>query len=203
MGGAGKRGAGQELLPSSRMPAGAQKDEADRLVELLTTEILHPDSQAPNGVKSHFIEVALGFAEGSCDPSEQCPAQARWSSLWHVGLVLLAVVLLLLCGVTASCVRFCCLRKRVHAQAHLSPALRPCDLTAIPMDSDSPVHSTVTSYSSIQDPLGLRMPLPSGELDLDSMTPPAYSLYALELPPSYDEAIRMAKPRQQALTPSH
>lgn len=28
-------------------------------MELLTTEILHPDSQAPNGVKSHFIEIFL------------------------------------------------------------------------------------------------------------------------------------------------
>ncbi|PNI13316.1 TMEM52 isoform 6, partial [Pan troglodytes] len=45
-------------------------------------------------------QVALGFADGSCDPSDQCPPQARWSSLWHVGLILLAVLLLLLCGVT-------------------------------------------------------------------------------------------------------
>lgn len=30
-----------------------------QLLELLTTEILHPDSQAPNGVKSHFIEIFL------------------------------------------------------------------------------------------------------------------------------------------------
>ncbi|XP_037380770.1 ribosomal RNA processing protein 1 homolog A [Talpa occidentalis] len=33
--------------------------EMEQLLELLTTEILHPDSQAPNGVKSHFIEVFL------------------------------------------------------------------------------------------------------------------------------------------------
>lgn len=31
----------------------------EQLLELLTTEILHPDSQAPNGVKSHFIEIFL------------------------------------------------------------------------------------------------------------------------------------------------
>ncbi|XP_015356991.2 transmembrane protein 52 isoform X4 [Marmota marmota marmota] len=119
-------------------------------------------------------QVALGSADRSCDPSDQCPSQARWSSLWHVGwlghswpqgaaawwprvslvvglaplarLILLAVLLLLLCGVTASCVRFCCLRKQVHTQTHLPPAWQPCDLTVIPVDSDSPVHSTVTSY---------------------------------------------------------
>ncbi|KAM5323296.1 transmembrane protein 52 isoform 1-T1 [Glossophaga mutica] len=143
-----------------------------------------------------LLQVTLGFSDRSCDPSDQCPPQARWSSLWHVGLILLAVLLLLLCGVTASCVRFCCLRKRAHAQPHLPSRPQPCDLTFIPVDSDSPVHSTVTSYSSVQYPLGMRLPLPFGEVDLDSMTPPAYSLYALELPPSYDEAVKMAKPRQ-------
>ncbi|XP_032450018.1 transmembrane protein 52 [Lynx canadensis] len=142
-------------------------------------------------------QVALGFGDGSCDPSDLCPPQARWSSLWHVGLILLAVLLLLLCGVTASCVRFCCLRKRAHTQPHLPATPQPCGLTVSPTDSDSPVHSTVTSYSSVQYPLGTRLPLPFGELDLDSMTPPAYSPYAPELPPSYEEAVKMSKPRQE------
>ncbi|XP_053777706.1 transmembrane protein 52 isoform X4 [Desmodus rotundus] len=146
-------------------------------------------------------QVTLSFSDRSCDASDQCPPQARWSSLWHVGLILLAVLLLLLCGVTASCVRFCCLRKRAHAQPHLPSRPQPCDLTFIPVDSDSPVHSTVTSYSSVQCPLGVRLPLPFGELDLGSMSPPAYSLHALELPPSYDEAVKMAKPGQGEAPP--
>lgn len=29
------------------------------MLDLLTTEILHPDSQAPNGVKNHFVEIFL------------------------------------------------------------------------------------------------------------------------------------------------
>lgn len=33
--------------------------QTEQLLELLTTEILHPDSEAPNGVKSHFIEIFL------------------------------------------------------------------------------------------------------------------------------------------------
>ncbi|MXQ81778.1 hypothetical protein E5288_WYG004743 [Bos mutus] len=142
-------------------------------------------------------QVALGFVEGSCDPSDQCRPQARWSSLWHVGLILLTALLLLLCGVSASCVRFCHLRKRAHSQPHLPPAPEPCDLTAIPVDSDSPAHSTVTSYSSVQCWLGMQLPLPFGELDLDSTTLPAYSLYAPEPPPSYEEAIKMTKTRQE------
>lgn len=59
-------------------------------------------------------------------------------------LVLLAVLLLLLCGVAASCVRFCCLRKRARARPRLPSRPQPCDLTFVPADSDSPVHSTVT-----------------------------------------------------------
>ncbi|XP_061239002.1 transmembrane protein 52 isoform X2 [Bos javanicus] len=128
-------------------------------------------------------QVALGFVEGSCDPSDQ--------------LILLTALLLLLCGVSASCVRFCHLRKRAHSQPHLPPAPEPCDLTAIPVDSDSPAHSTVTSYSSVQCWLGMQVPLPFGELDLDSTTLPAYSLYAPEPPPSYEEAIKMTKTRQE------
>ncbi|KAM8812074.1 transmembrane protein 52-like [Rhynchonycteris naso] len=124
--------------------------------------------------------------------SWHCPRTGCWR------LILLAVLLLLLCGVTASCVRFCCLRKRSHAQPS---APQPCDLTLIPVDGDSPVHSTVTSYSSVQHPLYMHLPLPFGELDLDSMTPPAYSLYALELPPSYDEAIKMAEPDRKSCPP--
>ncbi|KAK2089812.1 hypothetical protein P7K49_032478 [Saguinus oedipus] len=33
--------------------------QIEQLLELLTTEILHPSSQAPHGVKSHFIEMFL------------------------------------------------------------------------------------------------------------------------------------------------
>ncbi|XP_062049044.1 transmembrane protein 52 isoform X5 [Lepus europaeus] len=130
-------------------------------------------------------QVALCFADRRCDSSDQCPAQARWSSLWHVG-----------------CVRFCGLWKRARVQSHSPPAWQRCHLTVIRVDSDSPVHSTVTSYSSVQCPLGMRPPLPFGELDLDPMVPPAYSLHAPELPPSYDEAVKMARPGEEDLAPS-
>ncbi|XP_045857715.1 ribosomal RNA processing protein 1 homolog A [Meles meles] len=38
---------------------GWEERQIERLLELLTTEILHPDSQAPSGVKSHFLEIFL------------------------------------------------------------------------------------------------------------------------------------------------
>ncbi|KAB1283825.1 Ribosomal RNA processing protein 1-like protein A [Camelus dromedarius] len=38
---------------------GWEERQTEQLLELLTTEILHPDSQAPSGVRSHFIEIFL------------------------------------------------------------------------------------------------------------------------------------------------
>lgn len=53
------------------------------------------------------------------------------------------------------------------------------------------------AYSSVQCPLGMQLPLPTGKLDLNSTTPPAYSLYAPELLSSYEEVIKMTKTRQE------
>ncbi|XP_063080684.1 ribosomal RNA processing protein 1 homolog A isoform X2 [Cavia porcellus] len=47
-----------ESLQAVRMRGWEERD-IEQLLELLTTEILHEDSQAPNGVKSHFLEVFL------------------------------------------------------------------------------------------------------------------------------------------------
>uniref|UniRef100_G3QD62 Ribosomal RNA processing 1 n=1 Tax=Gorilla gorilla gorilla TaxID=9595 RepID=G3QD62_GORGO len=38
---------------------GWEERQIEELLELLMTEILHPSSQAPNGVKSHFLEIFL------------------------------------------------------------------------------------------------------------------------------------------------
>ncbi|XP_065798997.1 ribosomal RNA processing protein 1 homolog A isoform X2 [Muntiacus reevesi] len=47
-----------EALKALQM-RGWDERQTEQLLELLTTEILHPDSEAPNGVKSHFIEIFL------------------------------------------------------------------------------------------------------------------------------------------------
>ncbi|XP_008587684.1 PREDICTED: ribosomal RNA processing protein 1 homolog A isoform X1 [Galeopterus variegatus] len=47
-----------ESLKAVRMQ-GWEERQVKQLLELLTTEILHPNSQAPNGVKSHFLEIFL------------------------------------------------------------------------------------------------------------------------------------------------
>ncbi|GAB5576218.1 ribosomal RNA processing protein 1 homolog A [Prionailurus iriomotensis] len=52
---------GEVRVPHIKRPprSVAGLGQAERLLELLTTEILHPDSQAPSGVKSHFLEIFL------------------------------------------------------------------------------------------------------------------------------------------------
>ncbi|XP_029416637.1 ribosomal RNA processing protein 1 homolog A isoform X2 [Nannospalax galili] len=56
---------------------GWEERQVEQLLELLTTEILNPDSQAPNGVKSHFLEIFLeeltkvGAAELTADQNLQ------------------------------------------------------------------------------------------------------------------------------------
>ncbi|KFW10828.1 Transmembrane protein 52, partial [Fulmarus glacialis] len=66
---------------------------------------------------------------------------SNWTSLWYVWLILLTVFLLLLCGITASCIKFCCWKKRPPVETF---SRHPYDLTVIAIDSDSTAHSTVT-----------------------------------------------------------
>ncbi|XP_023571860.1 ribosomal RNA processing protein 1 homolog A isoform X2 [Octodon degus] len=47
-----------ESLKAVKMRGWGERD-IEQLLQLLMTEILHEDSQAPNGVKSHFLEVFL------------------------------------------------------------------------------------------------------------------------------------------------
>ncbi|KAL2296458.1 hypothetical protein Nmel_015776 [Mimus melanotis] len=105
-------------------------------------------------------------------------------------LILLLVFLLLLCGVSASCIKFCCRKKRLPVETF---PRHPCDLAVIGLDSDSTAHSTVTSYSSWQYPPSVQIPLVFVDMDKNTVSPPAYSLYAMDLPPSYDEAVQMGK----------
>ncbi|KAM9630816.1 transmembrane protein 52 isoform 1-T6 [Morphnus guianensis] len=115
---------------------------------------------------------------------------SNWTSLWYVWLILLTVFLLLLCGITASCIKCCCRKKRLPVETF---PRHPYDLTVTAIDSDSTAHSTVTSYSSLQYPLSAPIPSIFMDMDKNTLSPPAYSLYAMDLPPSYDEAVQMGK----------
>ncbi|XP_039223439.1 transmembrane protein 52 [Crotalus tigris] len=133
-----------------------------------------------------------------CTSHQECSEQgASWTSLWYVWVILLTVFVLLMCGIGASCAKFCCRTKQPLRQTFPPHAH---DLTVIPMEHDSTAHSTVTSYSSLQYPPNVLLSLPYGDPDRNTACPPAYSLYAIEMPPSYDEAVRMSK--SQAETPS-
>ncbi|OCT70571.1 hypothetical protein XELAEV_18037495mg [Xenopus laevis] len=115
-----------------------------------------------------------------------CSQGTSWVNLWYVWLILVTVCLLLLCGTTASCIKFCCRKKKPPVQTFQN---HPCEVTVIALDNDSTIHSTVTSYSSVQYPYMF----PFADPDRSAMSPPAYSLYAMELPPAYEEAIKLAK----------
>uniref|UniRef100_A0A8D2PCT6 Transmembrane protein 52 n=1 Tax=Zosterops lateralis melanops TaxID=1220523 RepID=A0A8D2PCT6_ZOSLA len=113
-----------------------------------------------------------------------------WTNLWYIWLILLMVFLLLLCGVSVSCIKLCCRKKRPPVETF---PRHPCDLTVMGIDSDSTAHSTVTSYSSWQYPPSVQIPSVFVDMDKNTVSPPAYSLYAMDLPPSYDEAVQMGK----------
>ncbi|KAE8592891.1 hypothetical protein XENTR_v10018909 [Xenopus tropicalis] len=117
-----------------------------------------------------------------------CSQGTSWVNLW---LILVTIFLLLLCGTTASCIKFCCRKKKPPVQTFQN---HPCEVTVIAIDNDSTIHSTVTSYSSVQYP----HMFPFADPDRSAMSPPAYSLYAMELPPAYEEAIKMAKTNSEA-----
>ncbi|CAI9614068.1 unnamed protein product [Staurois parvus] len=134
------------------------------------------------------IMISLCLADhddDDCD-GKVCSA-TNWVNLWYVWLILVTIFLLLLCGTTASCIKFCCKKKKPPVQ---NLPTHPYEVTVIAIDNDSTIHSTVTSYSSVQYPHMFAF----GDMDRSAMSPPAYSLYALELPPAYEEAIKMAKP---------
>ncbi|KAG8434384.1 hypothetical protein GDO86_012672 [Hymenochirus boettgeri] len=133
--------------------------------------------------------------EEECDDKHGCSERTSWFNLWYVWLILVTIFLLLLCGTTASCIKFCCKKKKPPVQTFQS---HPYEVTVIAIDNDSTIHSTVTSYSSVQYPHMFAF----ADADRSAMSPPAYSLYAMELPPAYEEAIKMAKAPSGEVAPS-
>ncbi|KAM3920933.1 transmembrane protein 52 isoform 2-T2 [Leptodactylus fuscus] len=139
-------------------------------------------------------QVTLCMATKDHDDCEgNCSQGSSWVNLWYVWLILVTIFLLLLCGTTASCIKFCCKKKKPPVQ---NLPNHPYEVTVIAIDNDSTIHSTVTSYSSVQYPHMFAF----GDPDRSALSPPAYSLYALELPPAYEEAIKMAKPSNEVGT---
>ncbi|XP_075045785.1 transmembrane protein 52 [Mixophyes fleayi] len=139
------------------------------------------------------LQLLISFCladDDDCEHSGSCNQSTNWVNLWYVWLILITIFLLLLCGTTASCIKFCCNKKKPPVQALPN---HPYEVTVIAIDNDSTIHSTVTSYSSVQYPHMFAF----GDPDRSTMSPPAYSLYALELPPAYEEAIKMSKPNTE------
>uniref|UniRef100_UPI00398E82EC transmembrane protein 52-like n=1 Tax=Pristiophorus japonicus TaxID=55135 RepID=UPI00398E82EC len=122
----------------------------------------------------------------NCGPGESSRCPSSWTSLWYVWLILLTIFLLLLCGVTASCLRCC---QRTKPQVPTFPT-RPYEVTVIAIDNDHAVSPT----SSLQYISASRNSTPFQEANGFILPPPPYSLYAMEMPPSYEMALEMANP---------
>ncbi|MGH0128943.1 UNVERIFIED_CONTAM: hypothetical protein FKN15_057786 [Acipenser sinensis] len=107
----------------------------------------------------------------------------------HNTFILLAILVLVLCGVIVSCIKFC--RRKDKPPGQTLTEL-PCEISVVAMDNQSTVHSTstVTSFNSVQLPPDRYVPFPFGQVN-KGFAPPPYNLYALEMPPPYDEALKM------------
>ncbi|XP_048449721.1 transmembrane protein 52-like, partial [Rhincodon typus] len=133
-----------------------------------------------------LIKTVYNESPSAISPSYfRCPS--TWTSLWYVWLILLTIFLLLVCGVLASCVK-CCRRNKPQVPAF--PA-RPYEVTVIAFENDNTIHSTVSTNGPLQYISANRNSIPFQE---STLPPPPYSLYAIETPPPYDLALKMAKP---------
>ncbi|XP_041129940.1 transmembrane protein 52-like [Polyodon spathula] len=137
-----------------------------------------------------FLQASFTTAEKECEDPKTCQSENfKWSSLWYVWLILLTVLALLLCGIIVSCVKFCCKKDKPPGQTLTE---HPCEIAIVGMDNQSTVdsRSTITSFNSAQLPTDSQLPFPFGQVNR-GFAPPPYNLYALEMPPPYDEALKM------------
>ncbi|XP_078281506.1 transmembrane protein 52-like [Rhinoraja longicauda] len=121
----------------------------------------------------------------TCGQGEDDSCRSHWTHLWYVWLILLTVFLLLVCGVTASCIK-CCRRSKPQAPTF---ANRPYEVTVIAIDNDSSItpNSTLQYISTGRNHISLRDP---SQLTLP---PPSYSVCTIDNPPTYEMALKMAK----------
>ncbi|XP_023649238.1 transmembrane protein 52 [Paramormyrops kingsleyae] len=110
------------------------------------------------------------------------------TKLWYIWFILIIMGTLLMCGIIAGCVKMCCRSSK--------PPVPTCpgqrfEVAVIDVENRSAL-SSISTMSSFSHRLpgepspriftaGLRSPL----------SPPPYSLYAMESPPQYDEALKM------------
>ncbi|XP_078415322.1 transmembrane protein 52-like [Cetorhinus maximus] len=136
-----------------------------------------------------IFEAPVGADCGS-ELGESSGCASSWTSLWYVWLILLTIFLLLVCGVMASCVK-CCRRTKPQVPTFTT---RPYEVTVIAIDNDSTIHSTVSPNNPLQYISTNRNGNTFQEPSSIILPPPPYSLYAIETPPPYEMALKMAKP---------
>ncbi|XP_069774357.1 transmembrane protein 52-like [Narcine bancroftii] len=125
----------------------------------------------------------------NCSPGrgENGSCSSHWSRLWYVWMILLTVFILLACGVLASCLK--CYRRAKSQRPTF--ATRPYEVSVINIENDS----TISRDHSQQHILPTdRNHIPFHEPTQLAFLPPSYSFCASENPPTYEMALKMAKP---------
>ncbi|XP_051895445.1 transmembrane protein 52-like [Pristis pectinata] len=144
-----------------------------------------PSAPTPGVFLLCLLQVAITEAQNCGEGSGQDSCHSHWTRLWYVWLILLTVFLLLVCGVAASCVK-CCRRAKPQIPTF---ATRPCEVTVIAIDNDS----TISPNSSLQYVSAGRNRITLQDPTQFMLPPPPYSLCAIDNPPTYEMALKMAK----------
>ncbi|XP_073537485.1 transmembrane protein 52B [Phyllobates terribilis] len=138
-----------------------------------------------------FLSVGIGLhlasegdCEVDCENSKHCP-KTEWMSQWYIWLVVTAGVLLLMFGVTCTCLRCWYLRQQRCPER---AGEQPCEVTVIAFDHDSTIQSTLTSLQSVFGPAARRIFAVS-----HSHVPPQFPYTGPETPPCYEEALHMSR----------
>ncbi|XP_039611957.1 transmembrane protein 52-like [Polypterus senegalus] len=132
------------------------------------------------------LALQIFVAEAQNCYSSQCNQSVNWTNLWYVWVILVGIFLLLMCGATASCFKFFCMKK--HSPLP-SASAQPYDISVVSTEELNAV-SIASSHGMQQSPGG-NSNFPTGIVNVGSYAPPPYNLCALENPPPYYEALKM------------
>ncbi|XP_063819797.1 transmembrane protein 52B [Pseudophryne corroboree] len=153
--------------------------------------VLHADSadgiQAWNaGTVSRGIwKVCQGTCDSDCENSKHC-SKTEWINQWYIWLVVTAGVLLLIFGITCTCLRCWYLRQQ---QCPDRGGEQPYEVTVIAIDHDSTIQSTITSLQNVFGPAARRI----FAVSHSHSPPPQLSSSGPETPPCYEEALHMSR----------
>ncbi|XP_059500395.1 transmembrane protein 52B-like [Stegostoma tigrinum] len=100
---------------------------------------------------SVLFQLAMVQTEDKCVSHEYCSnVDPQFTNRWYIWLLLALCLLLVACGIAASCFRACSRRPR-------PPLPAPYELTVITMDHENTLHNTIGSFQSLYIPSAHRV----------------------------------------------